>query len=117
DFAGALPAVEALAQDALDRVQVLFLRAEQTIGLHELPGMLNALAQNDITRARMWITPSAERVLAFSEEIRHRSDNVTQLRLSRGQRCEPGHPCQRVADDVRFGISDVQPRLIIVNER
>src|SRR5439155_8166727 len=107
DFARASPAVEALAQDALDGVEMFLLRPEQAIGLDDLPGVLDGLAEDEVTGARMRIAPSSERVLTFGEKVRHRADDVAQLRLGWREWHQLGQTGQCVADDVRLGITDV----------
>src|ERR1043166_9740491 len=61
-LAGPDAAVDSGAQDRLDGVQPFYFRPKRSRGLGQLPGVFQALANDHLAGARVWITPAANRI-------------------------------------------------------
>src|SRR5205823_3237946 len=92
------------------------LRPEKPIRLHQLPGMLDSLAEDHITRARMRVAPASQRVFALGKEIGHGCYDLAQPGFIRREWRQFGQASQCVTDNIRFGIAEFHSGLVIVNK-
>src|ERR1043166_2317380 len=115
-LAGPQPAVDSGAQDRLDGVQPFCFRPKRSRGLGQLPGVFQALANDHLAGARVWITPAANRIHGRGQKVGDGPDGFLEIGLGRGEGNQFGQACQRVTGDVRFGVPGFEAALVFVYE-